>query len=1137
MMRTRGRRLVTAAAAAAVLLGATATQAATIVVSTDITTSETWTANNEYVLDLPVYVTNGATLTIEAGTVVRGQGPSGAGTNDPGTLIVARGSKIRALGTAQKPIVFTDLNDNNIGLNPGTPPYNNALNALSLTGRWGGVILLGRSYVANNTLAAPSAAREFQIEGLTADGGLGLYGNCAAVHGADPPPVSICDDDDSGSMSYVSIRYGGFNLSANNEINGLTLGGVGRATDLHHIEVFQNKDDLVEFFGGAANVKYFMGGNGGDDGIDFDEGWRGKVQFAFIMQGTPGTDKSDKGSEQDGGNSPDGSQPRAIPTIYNATLVGLGQKAYTNKAQNTALQFRDNAGGRWYNSFFADFGGAPLCIEGGTVTSTDANTSGQRSVTNYVPDGLLYQNPDSDLELELRNNQFWCFGNGGVVPTGDASAAGCVAGFIHHDNGTFSNAALGNNYLACASANPITTLTRTDSGDPNTPDPITLIDPTPAAASPLLTSPRTAPNDGFFEPVAFKGAFASNQNWARGWSTMDRLGYFPPKPTSLISTNITTSTTWTADTEYILDLPVYVSNGATLTIEPCTVIRGQGPSGAGTNDPGTLVVSRGSKIQAVGTPDCPITFTDLLDDNLGSEPGTPPYNNVTNAMSLTGRWGGVILLGRSYVANNTLAAPNAAREFQIEGLTAAGGLGLYGNCAAVHGDPPSPISICDDDDSGALKYISIRYGGFNVSANNEINGLTLGGVGRATDIDHIDIYQNKDDMIEFFGGAANVKYLSGVAGGDDGIDFDEGWRGKIQFAFMVQGTPGTDKSDKGSEQDGGNSPDGSQPRAIPTIYNATLVGLGQKAYTNKAQNTALQFRDNAGGRWYNSFFADFGGAPLCIEGGTVTSTDANTSGQRSVTNYVPDGLLYQNPDSDFELELQDNNFWCFGNGGVIPTGDASAAGCVAGFIHHDNGTFTNAALENAYFNCASPSLIRTLTRISSGDPNTPDPVVSIDPRAVSSGLKNNNTTNRKPPADGFFTPAAFKGGFRGSNWLGGWSTPARLGLIPTCAEDPDAVPDELEGLRFADKTTLLWDKLHTREPQVRQDVLRSTSPSNFGSASCVESDDFDTTALDATAPSSGQVFHYLLRAEASCGSGTLGYQSNGTERSGVSCGL
>jgi hypothetical protein len=72
---------------------------------------------------------------------------------------------------------------------------------------------------------------------------------------------------------------------------------------------------------------------------------------------------------------------------------------------------------------------------------------------------------------------------------------------------------------------------------------------------------------------------------------------------------------------------------------------------------------------------------------------------------------------------------------------------------------------------------------------------------------------------------------------------------------------------------------------------------------------------------------------------------------------------------------------------------------------------------------------------------------------------------------------------------------------------------------------------------VRQDVLRSTSPSNFGSASCVESDDFDTTALDATAPSSGQVFHYLLRAEASCGSGTLGYQSNGTERSGVSCGL
>jgi hypothetical protein len=162
-------------------------------------------------------------------------------------------------------------------------------------------------------------------------------------------------------------------------------------------------------------------------------------------------------------------------------------------------------------------------------------------------------------------------------------------------------------------------------------------------------------------------------------------------------------------------------------------------------------------------------------------------------------------------------------------------------------------------------------------------------------------------------------------------------------------------------------------------------------------------------------------------------------------------------------------------------------------------------------------------------------VVSIDPRSAASSV--NNTTNRVPPADGFFTPAPYKGAFRGSNWLGGWSTPARLGLFPTCAEDSDAVPDEVEGLAFVSKTTLAWSKLYTTETGIRLDVLRSTSASSFASADCVESDDTDTNATDATLPSAGQVFYYLIRAEASCGGGTLGYARNGTERSGVSCGL
>ncbi|HEV8336111.1 MAG TPA: hypothetical protein VGR67_06845, partial [Candidatus Polarisedimenticolia bacterium] len=141
--------------------------AASIPITGNITTSTTWTADNEYLLETVIYVTNGATLTIEPGTVVRGWPDSMTpGTNDPGTLVITRGSKINALGTGLKPIVFTNIDDDNIGSNPGSFPYDSPEDALSVTGTWGGLILLGRTYVANNTTTGPNASREVQIEGL-----------------------------------------------------------------------------------------------------------------------------------------------------------------------------------------------------------------------------------------------------------------------------------------------------------------------------------------------------------------------------------------------------------------------------------------------------------------------------------------------------------------------------------------------------------------------------------------------------------------------------------------------------------------------------------------------------------------------------------------------------------------------------------------------------------------------------------------------------------------------------------------------------------------------------------------------------------------------------------------------------------
>ncbi len=587
-----------------------------------------------------------------------------------------------------------------------------------------------------------------------------------------------------------------------------------------------------------------------------------------------------------------------------------------------------------------------------------------------------------------------------------------------------------------------------------------------------------------------------------------------------VTTDITASETWTADNEYILTQPIYVASGATLTIEPGTVVRGEPQSIAGANDPGTLIITRGSKLRAIGTKFKPIVFTNL-DDNVGGNPGTFPYDSPLNALPITGTWGGLIVLGRTYVANNTPGAPNAAREVQIEGLTAVGGLGLYGNCMA------SPVFPDCDDDSGVISYLSIRYGGFNLSANNEINGLTLGAVGRSTEIDHVEVFQNKDDGIEFFGGTVGVHHVAAISGGDDGLDYDEGFRGKVQFAFVMQGTPGNDKSDKGAEQDGGNNPGGSQPFAIPTMYNLTFVGLGQKDYTARPTNTALHYRDNAGGRDYNSFFADFGGATMCIEGLGV-----NTSCERAATPYVVDGTFHQGPPSDFQLELQDNCFWCFGKGSVL--GDAT--NCGAG-SYCDNGVFTKAALDNEYLDCLSPRPIRTLVRTPSGVATTPDPIIQIDPRpAAGSGLL---VTNRVAAGDGFLTPAPWKGAFREKNWLAKWSNLSRLTYFPACGMGgvTNAVPDEAKDLDFTDDDHLVWTAPALTGGMGVQvfDVLRATSTTGFGTPTCVETDDADTTAEDTAVPAPGDVDYYLVRAGNGCGDGTLGFQSSGAERSGASC--
>jgi hypothetical protein len=219
-------------------------------------------------------------------------------------------------------------------------------------------------------------------------------------------------------------------------------------------------------------------------------------------------------------------------------------------------------------------------------------------------------------------------------------------------------------------------------------------------------------------------------------------------------------------------------------------------------------------------------------------------------------------------------------------------------------------------------------------------------------------------------------------------------------------------------------------------------------------------------------------------------------------------------------------------GGETCVDQAPTYGGDAGKIHRNNGAFTNAALDNTYIACGGALPIRQLVRTTNGNPAVPDPITAIDPRpAAGSPLA---TTNRATPSDGFFTRADYKGAFRpGQNWAKGWAEIDRVGLLQSCVDGVGPVPDEVGALRFVDRANLGWQKFVN--DAAFYDVLRAGTPNGFGAATCVETNGSNTTTFDPTVPAVGAVFYYLVRAENACGLGTLGRQSNGTERSGISC--
>jgi hypothetical protein len=300
-----------------------------VVVNDDTVGADTiwWTNNNEYHLDGYVFLEAGGVLNIQEGTVIKGLASPSTG-DKTSALIITRGGKINALGTQCEPIIFTaefdDVNDPN-DLTSGDK------------GLWGGLIILGNGIVGVN-------GGTFNVEGIPSTEGRATYG------GSD-------NTDNSGTLRFVSIRHGGDKLEANNEINGLTLGGVGNGTSIDYVEVFANLDDGIEFFGGAVNVRHAAISFCGDDSFDYDQSWDGLGQFWFSLQDEAGN----RGGEWDGSEAAD-LNPKVSPTISHATFIGGGTST-VNPDNNDALKIRNDAAAHVHNSILSGFARRAIVID------------------------------------------------------------------------------------------------------------------------------------------------------------------------------------------------------------------------------------------------------------------------------------------------------------------------------------------------------------------------------------------------------------------------------------------------------------------------------------------------------------------------------------------------------------------------------------------------------------------------------------------------------------------------------------------------------------------------------------------------------------------------------------------------------
>ena len=517
----------------------------------------------------------------------------------------------------------------------------------------------------------------------------------------------------------------------------------------------------------------------------------------------------------------------------------------------------------------------------------------------------------------------------------------------------------------------------------------------------------------------------------------------------VIAADIIAATTWTKANTYDLNGIIHVRPGASLTIEAGTVLA--------SDTDGVLVVCRGAQITVQANTDCPVIMTSKQDRATwtAGNPYTGAWREGAN------EWGNLTILGRGVLSENVPATntptPSSSNVALMEGLTSGDPDHFYGG-----GD--------DDDDSGTVKFLQIRFGGQQaLSPTVELNGFALGGVGRDTDISYVEVMNNVDDGLEIWGGTVNLKYMSVWNVGDDYFDIDQGWRGKLQFALLVQGYSIDGGAIGGGQADNGLELDGAeacwyQPWTTAQLWNMTVIGqpLAGRDGTN--------WRDNARVQIKNSIFMDLGrdlvrlGDPGGDGGGYGCLADATNPATATPTwaawwampfNAMPAypssdpgatdptitlATLYgQTFTSGFMCQIANSLFFRNTVGTNPTTGNTGTTGDPAYAEALARGVFT-AAMNNAIIpgqnfadNTAAP--IQNIVRAAAGPPlsTLQRRVITLDPRPKNAAL----STTRRAPQDGFFTSAGYIGAFKpattGVNevWLRGWSASATFGIVVT----------------------------------------------------------------------------------------------------------